>query len=189
MSIDWLPDLPGYTHDILEFYEEVSRELPSGAVCVELGVWCGKSLSWLHECFRRQDKVCTLVGVDLWPEGYSFAGFDERIAAGGGLYRWSMDQMFAHAPPAFTKSVRLLRWDSADAAMLFDDRSVDLVFVDAAHDFAHVFADIDDWLGKVRRGGVLAGHDYHPTDYPDVVRVVDRFFPNRRLAGTVWRAW
>jgi len=54
----------------------------------------------------------------------------------------------------------LIRKSSSDAAKEFEQESVDLVFIDANHSYESVKNDIDLWLPKVKRGGVLSGHDY-----------------------------
>ena len=45
----------------------------------------------------------------------------------------------------------------------------DFVFLDAAHDYASVKADLKAWWPLVRVGGILSGHDF---DMPDVSRAV-----------------
>ena len=64
---------------------------------------------------------------------------------------------------------------SVDAAKLYDDGSLDLVFIDAGHEFDHVVADIKAWLPKVRPYGFIAGHDYSWDD--EVKRAVHSIFP------------
>lgn len=68
---------------------------------------------------------------------------------------------------------KLLRMKFAEALELFDDESIDFVYIDG---YAHTGEDggrtIFDWLPKVKIGGLLAGHDYHP-DWPLVVEAVD----------------
>lgn len=59
----------------------------------------------------------------------------------------------------FMPVVRIVQLESLKAARLFDDASVDLVFVDACHGYAHVAADMKAWWPKVRPGGIMAGHD------------------------------
>lgn len=51
------------------------------------------------------------------------------------------------------------RW-SIDAVKKFEDESLDFVFIDGNHDFRHVTEDIDDWSKKVRKGGIVYGHDF-----------------------------
>jgi hypothetical protein len=56
--------------------------------------------------------------------------------------------------------VTLIREYSTKAADLFEDGSLDFVYIDANHDFPHVTEDINAWSPKVRKGGIVAGHDY-----------------------------
>ncbi len=68
-----------------------------------------------------------------------------------------------------------IRMKSVDAAKLYDDGSLDLVFIDAGHTFEDVVADIEAWLPKVRPYGFIAGHDYSWDD--EVKRAVHSKFP------------
>jgi predicted O-methyltransferase YrrM len=54
----------------------------------------------------------------------------------------------------------VLRMTSAQAVWMFDNESLDFVYIDANHDYAHASEDINNWWSIVREGGVLAGHDY-----------------------------
>ena len=49
---------------------------------------------------------------------------------------------------------------STEAASIILDETVDVVYIDARHDYRSVAQDIDAWWPKVRPGGILAGHDY-----------------------------
>ncbi len=42
----------------------------------------------------------------------------------------------------------------------FADGSLDFVYIDGNHQFKYVADDICEWSRKVRRGGVISGHDY-----------------------------
>ena len=49
---------------------------------------------------------------------------------------------------------------SLDALSDFEDNSLDFVYLDANHSFQSVINDVCGWLKKVRRGGIISGHDY-----------------------------
>lgn len=52
------------------------------------------------------------------------------------------------------------------------DESLDAVFIDGAHDYDNVFADLKFWIKKIRKGGQMLGDDYVMSD---VKRAVDDF--------------
>lgn len=41
------------------------------------------------------------------------------------------------------------------------DESLDFVYLDGLHDFDNVVMDIIEWSRKVRKGGIVSGHDYY----------------------------
>jgi predicted O-methyltransferase YrrM len=51
------------------------------------------------------------------------------------------------------------------------ERSIDLVFVDAAHDYPHGFADTRTALRLLRPGGVVLWHDFDP-GFPGLVQAI-----------------
>lgn len=54
----------------------------------------------------------------------------------------------------------IIRKFSEDASKDFEDESLDFVYIDGHHGFKYVTQDIWDWFPKVKKGGVMAGHDY-----------------------------
>lgn len=59
----------------------------------------------------------------------------------------------------------MIRSNSENAATLFEDGSLDFVYIDANHKYEYVKQDISLWYPKVRKGGILAGHDYCNMDW------------------------
>jgi hypothetical protein len=71
-----------------------------------------------------------------------------------------------------------MRCTSREAASFLGhakDNTLDLVFIDALHDYESVMQDISLWWPKVRKGGVLAGHDFNHK-WPGVERAVADHF-------------
>lgn len=56
--------------------------------------------------------------------------------------------------------VTILRRTSAEAAETIKADSLDFVYIDANHAYAHAKADLRLWSARVKPGGVVAGHDY-----------------------------
>ena len=61
---------------------------------------------------------------------------------------------------------------SMDAVKDFEDESLDFVYIDANHQFEYVVQDIGFWARKVRRGGIVSGHDYIRRTRPTATHVV-----------------
>ena len=59
----------------------------------------------------------------------------------------------------------MIRTDSMNGSMIFQDESLDFVYIDANHAYDFVKYDILNWLPKVKKGGYLMGHDYIAMDW------------------------
>lgn len=69
----------------------------------------------------------------------------------------------------------IIRKTSMDALEDFEDESLDFVYIDANHHFRFIAEDIVEWEKKVRKGGIVSGHDYHITPKCQVPFVVDAY--------------
>ncbi|OGH16340.1 MAG: hypothetical protein A3C30_03105 [Candidatus Levybacteria bacterium RIFCSPHIGHO2_02_FULL_40_18] len=49
---------------------------------------------------------------------------------------------------------------SREALKDFEDNSLDFVYIDGNHTLPYISQDIFGWERKVRRGGIISGHDY-----------------------------
>ncbi len=54
----------------------------------------------------------------------------------------------------------ILRKSSMEMVNTFADESLDFVYIDGNHSFKYVVEDIFEWSKKVKKGGVISGHDY-----------------------------
>jgi cephalosporin hydroxylase len=74
---------------------------------------------------------------------------------------------------------------SVDAAKLYEDNSLDFVFIDGSHEYEFVKEDIEAWYPKVKVGGYLGGHDYINHQMPSgafgVIQAVNEAFSSDRI--------
>lgn len=54
----------------------------------------------------------------------------------------------------------IIRKKSMDAVQMFQDESLDFVYIDGNHEFTSEANDIHEWGKKVKVGGIISGHDY-----------------------------
>jgi len=85
----------------------------------------------------------------------------------------------------------VIRDFSVPAASTFGDDSLDFVYIDANHSYEDVMKDIIAWTPKVKKGGIVAGHDYknfkgqkHIYGVVDAVNDYCRF---KEKELTIWR--
>jgi predicted O-methyltransferase YrrM len=163
----------------VQFYAHQVRRVRGPARFVEIGSWKGRSSFFMASEIQRSGKPIELYCVDTW--GGSDEHIDSEAVRSGTLY----DEFLSNIATV-REHLRPLRATSLEAAELFEDASLDFVFIDAAHDFENVRADIQAWRPKVKPGGVLAGHDYLAC-WPGVILAVEQAFAGRaRVFDSCW---
>jgi len=82
---------------------------------------------------------------------------------------------------ADNSDVEILKISSVEALGRFPDECFDFVYIDASHSYKDVKMDIASWWPKVKKGGILAGHDYLLKEYPGLVQAVSEFIEKNNL--------
>lgn len=129
------------------------------------GAEIGVERALYSDVLLRENPLLSLTCVDAWR---AYRGYRDHVNQGklDGFYAQAQERL---AP--YGTRVRFIRAFSLDAAAQIPDRSLDFVYIDAAHDFASVTADIAAWSKKVRVGGIVAGHDYIKAKLPSLMQV------------------
>lgn len=167
--------------DFEDIYREMVVRAPAQAHFVEVGAFLGKSTSFLGVEIINSGKEIDLDVVDTFL-GTSDTCSILREKMGSG----NMFQQFKQNTRPIWRVLTVIPFSSLEAALRYEEHTLDFVFLDADHDYTAVSADIRAWLPKIRPGGYLGGHDYLP-DWPGVVRAVDEFFGERKqVRGSSW---
>lgn len=144
----------------------VDKCQPNGTI-VELGAWKGRSSAFLVVEAKNKSPDINIHIVDTW------LGSEEHTEE----MKDNLYQKFKSNMARLDGLYKEHRMTTNEAVHLFKDESLDGVFIDADHSYEAVKKDIDDWMPKVRKGGILAGHDYIQT-FSGVVKAVNESFPN-----------
>lgn len=90
--------------------------------------------------------------------------------------------LYAHTQRTLSPypNCKIMRKTSMGAVVEFANESLDFVYIDGDHKFKYVAEDLYEWFPKVKKGGIISGHDYFCTDpttkdVPDVGPVVNAF--------------
>lgn len=123
---------------------------------VEVGVADGR----FSEHFLRVNKDTSLswLMIEPFPNQNLKSRFaiDDHGTADFTVGTWARDGVGLHAHLSFVREL------STDLRLIRDiaDNSLDFVYLDGAHDYKNVLAELPLFYKKIRSGGVLAGHDY-----------------------------
>ena len=74
---------------------------------------------------------------------------------------------------------KIIRESSFDALQHFTNGQLDFVYIDGGHNFDTVCLDLILWARKVKRGGIVALHDFHMTG--DVAAAVEAYVRGHRV--------
>lgn len=122
---------------------------------VEVGVLAGEYSKVLWYANPR----LKLFGVDSYPR------------AQWRRYRTKAQEVYSRHKGIFIEK------PSLEAVLDFADSSLDFVYIDANHDFDNVMRDIIEWTPKVKKNGIVSGHDFVPgnnfKDYFGVREAID----------------
>jgi predicted O-methyltransferase YrrM len=68
-----------------------------------------------------------------------------------------------------------LRMTSDEAYSLLFDDEYDFVFIDGLHTYGQIKKDLDNYSKIIRKGGVIACHDYNHESFPLLTNAIDEF--------------
>jgi predicted O-methyltransferase YrrM len=136
-------------------------------VGIEIGVLHGETTAFLMETMPN----LVLYGIDPYAE---YKDWDGNIVHENDFVYRSME-----ARTSKYDNFTHLRMTSDDAVNMFEDESMDFVFVDGDHSYSQVKKDLANWYPKVRKGGLFCGHDY--SAIMDVKLAVDEFIKTQNM--------
>jgi hypothetical protein len=158
------------------FYSQVANYYSSDSHFVEIGVWKGKSAAFMATEIFNSEKNIKFDCVDTWE------GSAEHLNPEGGYFEPGLVNDKDYLYKTFLENVEPvkdiitpIRKPSLEAVNLYEDNSLDFIFIDAAHDYENVLKDIKAWYPKCKKDtGTISGHDY--SWGPEVRKAVHEFF-------------
>lgn len=104
-----------------------------------------------------------MYGIDQWEDYKDEVYRPMSWSAGGEITVKTFDDVYRMAKERLDKypNCTLIKKMSMDALDDIPDRSLDFVYIDGNHKYGYVAMDLVEWSKKVRKGGIIAGHDYY----------------------------
>ena len=143
----------------------------------EIGVYRGSNAKCLRNLFPQAE----LYLIDPW---VIYPEYKKQEAGSVTLDDDVMTEAYERVVKHFGNDplAKIIRKKSEDAVNDVDE--VDIVFIDGNHSYDSVMQDINLWHGKVREGGILAGHDYGVPGPGGVKKAVDEYFGDDVIIGS-----
>ena len=157
------------------YLRNIVAELPKDCTIVEVGSYLGKSARQFGKGLKRFRRKGVIHCVDRWCD---YDGED------GAEVRKRFDRLMKPFPH------KAIQEDSATAHKHFEDKSVDLLYIDANHSYECVKEDITNWYPKLKKNGILIGHDYSEK-FPGVEKATKEIFGDKVnvVARSIWRVY
>lgn len=118
---------------------------------LEVGVEYGGYLDIYYPQFEEVAEKFYL--VDLWQtvgNDDHFTKFEDRVEQGYSRVK----KLYGKNP-----KIEMCKGSSLDRSKDFDDEFFDYIYIDADHTKEAVLEDLNAWYPKVKKGGIIAGHD------------------------------
>jgi len=116
---------------------------------VEVGVYEGH----FSEILGYENTEGQVFSVDPWQTYADYPDYKDQEA---------LDMRYQRARRRLLRypNITIIKKFSLEASKIFEDYSLDYVYIDANHTFQSTWNDIIIWSKKVKEGGIISGHDY-----------------------------
>ena len=167
-----------------DMFAYVVETAPQEGHFVEIGTWKGQSSAFLAVELINSGKKIKLDCID---------NFTGSVIEPGQMY--DRDNQAGRLMEVFTNNMKpveghytAIQGDSSESASLYEDESLDFVFIDASHDYESILKDIKAWFPKVKVGGLFAGHDF-ADPYPGIQKAVRDLLAKETVGVTPSTCW
>ena len=144
---------------------ELINLLPNDIIMIEIGCFAGDST----EIFLNSDKINKFYAIDAWENNldtYDIITIKYDLE--------EVEKCFDNRITNVYNNVIKIKSNSLNCSELFDDNSVDFIYLDSSHNYEQVKKEIELYYPKVKNNGFIGGHDYNNLYY-DVTKAVDEF--------------
>jgi len=160
-----------------DVYSEVVELAKDGGHFLEIGSFFGCSTVYMAVEIINSGKNIKFDSVDKWN------------------FNWNLNEKNVNVFEEYLKNiepvrhiVNPIRGFSVEVSKQYENESLDFIFIDGDHEYEGVKNDLIHWCPKVKRGGIIAGHDY-VEGYDGVIKAVDDSFGKNNVIPRMWSWW
>ena len=162
--------------DYEDLYTGFSEYLQNNSTFVEIGVWKGRSVCFLGEQLKLKNKTSKIFAVDTYKGSLNEEAHQKEVSKLGGS---TLPLFLSYISDlGLSEIISPIEKNSTEASLIFDDESIDAIFIDGDHSYEGVLSDLNNWFPKMKKISVMSGHDFWA---PTVKRAVLEFFKNKNI--------
>jgi hypothetical protein len=140
----------------------------------EIGIHTGDTTLNLLE---KLPSIKIYHAIDPWQSYVKYDGSIYRKPGHKKLSKWDdAYNFFMKRTKKYRKKLKIHKMKSVEAVKKIDDESLDWVFIDANHEYEYIKENLEIWIPKVKKSGIISGHDYGGK-WTGIKKAVDEFVP------------
>jgi hypothetical protein len=154
--------------------QDLMKSLPLNMNIAEVGVFKGEFSKFIFEFLKPNN----LYLIDIF-EGYTASGDQD----GNNIQVVNLDEELASLQNYFqnNQNVFFLKGWSHLQIEKIPDNHLDMIYIDAGHEYEDVKKDLLASFPKVKPNGYICGHDYEMNRFPGLFRAVNEFCQENNL--------
>jgi hypothetical protein len=148
--------------------------IPNNLIMAEVGCYAGEST----KMFLESGKITLLYAIDIWEDEMD------------NFKKIQPSHDFSVVEKTFDESME--KFNIKKLKMYFSEAleslpTLDFIYIDANHDYEFVKDDITNALKKIKKNGLISGHDYN-NESPGVIKAVNEIFgkPDIIFSDSSW---
>jgi predicted O-methyltransferase YrrM len=153
----WMRDQVGQ-EGLLDLIKELGDN--SDKTMIEIGSFVGESTVLFAQSFKK------VIAIDPFEADYDPQDPTSYLFEFDNVYQTYLDRITVYS------NIETLIMTSNEAVDILNQDHFDFVYIDGLHTYEGVKTDIQNYLPKVKKGGVIGGHDY-TSQIPHLVGVYE----------------
>lgn len=150
-------------------YRDVVSQADDGSLFVEIGSFKGRSSAFMAVEIANSGKKIKFECIDPMCATPNYELSQRQNPAEWAAY--SVEDFHRRLEPV-KDYYTLHQMTSDNAATLYEDRSIDFLMIDGDHSYEGVKKDLQNYLPKMRPGGLIAGDDAFVSEIVQAVKDV-----------------
>jgi len=180
--IETYKDVPGWINDAEFIYPQMVEQAQDGDHFVEIGTLLGQSTSWMCQLIKESDKDIRFDSIDLfWPiehaiKNHEVTGhpkeFNQYLTDLTKEFNLNTLDIIKHPLRVLgvEKYVNLITCDEQYAHGIYEDNSIQFLWIDGDHGKNIVYNDLVNFWPKIKNGGTIGGDDMVYNEVSDDVK-------------------